>query len=315
MKKWVFTVVPMLLCMTLISCNDIYLPSKSKNFSEDFCSTFRDKYAIIDPQLAYMSASLYEANGDGILLTLIDAPDKDWFVSGTWTYGSGFGGGEPSGETYVYQSESAPTPMEDWTIKSVKLYKTTQRKEDLHREHSIAFIEKNVKEMMTWFTQTSQELIVVEPKDFEKGAFSQELNESFSESEFLSPGLYDIHSVSSQSTSTFYYYLVFTFEENSNIVWYSYLYWCDGYLLLLRQIYSTYYNHTSYDKNYVILEGEFSETLKEALKADGWEEREYTPGSPPAEPDYTKDSQRFPNDSELIPSDTNLPAETTPPGR
>lgn len=131
MKKLLVLLVILVLCIQLFSCNRNRLPLTSDNFSKDFVNSFSDNYRLVDPQLAYVTASPWEVeikakddqDADRLYLSLIDNVDKAQFISVTERYDVYMGA--PGYSLFVYQAQNAPTPMKDWTIKSIKILETT----------------------------------------------------------------------------------------------------------------------------------------------------------------------------------------------
>ena len=65
MKKSIIKIVfsfftTVVLCAQLVSCQRSVLPLTSDNFPKDFVNSFFENYRLVDPQLAYVTASPWE---------------------------------------------------------------------------------------------------------------------------------------------------------------------------------------------------------------------------------------------------------------
>ena len=220
MKKVVVLLVILVLCTQLFSCQTNSLPLTSDHFPKDFVNSFSDNYRMVDPQLAYVTASPWEVeikgdNDERLYLSLIDNVDKAHFVSATER--EDYYKGAPSYSVFVYQTSDAPTPMKDWTIKSVKVLEVTPIADT--KENALSFSEKYMEALLASST-------VLLTYDNGNGSdFLDMIKSAYSTAETLQshPGI--IRGTDSNHPDYLRYYsLLIEFNESDNIIWHSYLF-------------------------------------------------------------------------------------------
>jgi len=220
MKKIVVFLLIFVLCTQLFSCNSSNLPLTSDNFSQEFVDTFLDNYRLVDPQLAYVTASPWEVeikvnNDEKLYLSLIDSVDKAHFVSVTER--TVLYMGPPSHLVYVYQTSAAPSPMKDWTIKSIKVLEVKPITEA--EESAVSLSEKYIDTLLASST-------VLHTYDNDNGSdFLDMIKNAYSTAEALPshPGIIS-GTDSNQPNSLHYYSLLIEFNESDNIIWHTYLF-------------------------------------------------------------------------------------------
>lgn len=234
MKKLLLLLLIIALCTQLFSCNNDNLPLTSDNFSQDFVNSFFDNYRLVDPQLAYVTASPWEVeikidNDEMLYLSLIDDVDKGHFVSVTEQIK--FYMGAPGYRVCVYQTSAAPTPMEDWTIKSIRVLEVVPFRDN---KNDVILRSENYMENMLTSSTVLHTYDNNNDSDFfdtVKDAYSMaETAELFSSS------------VTYMTKATEYtshqYSLLIEFNESNNIIWHSYL---------LKDSDNIYFECTTYD--------------------------------------------------------------------
>lgn len=228
MKKLLVLLVILILCIQLISCNRNRLPLTSDNFSKDFINSFSDNYRLVDPQLAYVTASPWEVeikakddqDTDRLYLSLIDNVDKARFISVTERYD--YYMGAPSYSVLVYQTPDSPTPMKDWTIKSIKILETTPFADS---EENVLLLSE--KYMETLIASSA----VLRTYDNDNGSdFLDMMKNAYSTAEkferYQSPATRVTRSSGQPSDLNYLiknYSLLIEFNECDNIIWHSYL--------------------------------------------------------------------------------------------
>jgi len=225
MKKLLVLLVILVLCIQLFSCNR--LPLTSDNFPKDFVNSFSDNYRLVDPQLVYVTASPWEIetkakddqDADRLYLSLIDNVDKAQFISVTERYD--YYMGAPSYSVLVYQTPNSPTPMKDWTIKSIKILETTQFADS--EENVLLLSEKYMGTLLAYST-------VLRTYDNNNGSdFLDMIKNAYSTAEKFerySAGITGTNRVirsSGQPSYLLEYSLLIEFNECDNIIWHSYL--------------------------------------------------------------------------------------------
>lgn len=222
MKRTLLLTVSFLLCISLLSCRSNTLPLTSDNFQKDFVSSFFDTYHMVDPQLAYVSASQWEieikTNGahsrDSLYLALIDNVDKAQFVSGIERNGAYMGAA--SYYIYVYQNADAPSPMKDWTIKSIRILEITpfaNAYEDVlvrSKKYMDTIISSSVV-LQTYDRDNNPQFV-----DMIRSAYAEPVTQELLTS--VIRGTND-----EQPDLLRYYLLLIDFNESKDIIWYSYL--------------------------------------------------------------------------------------------
>lgn len=255
----------LILCIILVSCSSEY-PSTSDNFDADFRRSFPEKYSVKDPHLLFMTASPYEAKmEDNILLSVIDGVDKNMFVAGAQL---SYFMGKSYEKVYVYQTEDAPTPMKDWTIKNIYLIKSSGNYQ-YTGDGSNGRIN-----VMQRHLERSEILKLYTRYDESEARFIESMKESY---------LYAINRPGAASVSPRLgsHQLLFTFEECPNIVWISDLWWANGYFFIeVNTVESSepplYYGDDR--RTFGLIKEEFGEMIRQALISGGWVEPEHIPG-------------------------------------
>lgn len=220
MKKIIVFSVVFVLCAQLLSCNSSNLPLTSDNFSKDFVTGFSDNYRLVDPQLAYVTASPWEVeikvnNDERLYLSLIDDVDKAQFVSVTERHD--YYMDPPSYRLFVYQAPDAPTPMKDWTVKRVRVLEVTPIADT--KEDAVSFSEKYTEALLG-----SSDVLYTYDND-NGSDFLDMIKSAYLAAETLQshPGMIR-GTDSDQPDYLRYYSLLIEFNENDNIVWHSYLF-------------------------------------------------------------------------------------------
>lgn len=220
MKKMFVLLLILLLCIQLFSCEKNDLPLTSDNFSQDFVSSFSDNYRLVDPQLAYVTASPWEVeikvnNDEKLYLSLIDNVDKAHFVSVTER--KEYYMGSPSYNVFVYQTSDAPTPMKNWTIKSIRVLEVTPIAET--KDNALSLSERYMETLLASST-------VLHTYDNGNGSdFLDMIKSAYSTAETLQTHPSIIRGTdSNQPNYLRYYSLLIEFNESDNIIWHSYLF-------------------------------------------------------------------------------------------
>ena len=220
MKKVLMLLLVIVLCAQFFSCKRSNLPLTSDNFSKDFVNSFSDNYRLVDPQLAYVTASPWEVeikvnNDERLYLSLIDNVDRTHFVSATERVD--YYMGAPSYEVFVYQTSDAPIPMKDWTIKSIRVLEVTPIAET--KENALSFSERFMEALLSSST-------VLHTYDNNNGSdFLDMIKRAYLTAETLQshPGIIR-GTDSNQPNYLRYYSLLIEFNESDNIIWHSYLF-------------------------------------------------------------------------------------------
>ena len=239
MKNIVVLLLIIVLCTQLFSCQKNSLPSTSDNFSKDFVNSFLDNYRLVDPQLAYVTASPWEIEIKGnnheklyYYLALIDNVDREQFISVTER--KDYYMGAPSYRLFVYQTSAAPTPMKDWTIKSIRVLEVPSF---IDSEDNVLLHSKNYREnilasstvLHTYDNNNASDFF-----DMIKNAYSMaETAERLSSSITYADKTTEDHMLH-------FYSLLIEFNESDSIIWHS---------KLLKASDNIYFECTTYDAN------------------------------------------------------------------
>ncbi len=129
-------IISLFLCVILLlagtSCSLSGLPSSSDNFSKEFLESFPDVYFCEEANTAFISCCAEEASysykqSDGGSLeysfAIINGIDKEMFVAVKEHHFILMPGGYLP-KLKVYQTANSPSPMKDWSIKSISLYES-----------------------------------------------------------------------------------------------------------------------------------------------------------------------------------------------
>lgn len=183
---------------------------------------------MVDPQLAYVTASPCEVeikakdnqDADRLYLSLIGNVDKAQFISVTEQYD--YYMGAPSYSVLVYQTPNSPTPMKDWTIKSIKIIETTQFADS--EENVLLLSEKYMETILAYST------VLHTYDNGNDSDFLDMIKNAYSTAEkfewYQSPAGRVKRSrgqPSDLNSSIEYYSLLIEFNECDNIIWHSYL--------------------------------------------------------------------------------------------
>ena len=220
MKKVFMLLLVIVLFTQFFSCQRNNLPLTSDNFSQDFVNSFLDNYRLVDPQLAYVTASPWEVevkvdNDERLYLSLIDNVDKAHFVSVTERVA--YHMGPPSYMVFVYQTADAPKPMKDWTIKNIRVLEVTPIAET--EENALLFSENYMEALLASSN-------VLHTYNNDNGLdFLDMIKSAYLTAETLQshPGIIK-GTDSSQPDYLRYYSLMIEFNESDNIIWHSYLF-------------------------------------------------------------------------------------------
>lgn len=260
MKRTIALLMALLICLSFSSCQVTELPAHSDNFDSVFIKSFFTNYSPADPQLYYFSASPWEAEfgegSDKYLLAGIENTDPADFVSlSKYTFFIG----KPAVDIRIYQSQSAPNPMADWTINSITLLSGNLPfvPNDVNNVSESDYAQK----VMEYNLSVSDEV-----KVFARREWRELLNfvaESYKTS-YSSPGRnfksvckYEEDGVPGESYEEYTrYYLLVRFEESSNIVWLTQLYHENGEL---------YFTHGIRQYEYCALGSNYSQTIAEFI--------------------------------------------------
>ena len=257
MKKVFMLLLVIVLFTQFFSCQRNNLPLTSDNFSQDFVSSFFDNYRLVDPQLAYVTASPREVeikvdNDEKLYLSLIDSVDKAQFVSVIER--EDYYMGAPSYNVFVYQTSDAPTPMKDWTIKSIRVLEVTPIAET--EENALSFSERYMEALLSSST-------VLHTYDNNNGSdFLDMIKSAYLTAETLQshPGIIR-GTDSNQPNYLRYYSLLIEFNESDNIIWHSYLF---------EDSDNIYFECTTYDaddvKRYGFSMAKIDETFVEEIR-------------------------------------------------
>ena len=300
MNKKILTILLLLTILChFVSCANASLPEKI--FDSEFKNSFSEKYKLVDTNLKYLSASEFDIKVNNhptsrgtLHLSKIDDTDINTFVAVSDIDFVVMPGGGYRSNIYVYQSESAPSPMTDWTIQSVVLLNgilygaETDFWDDPFRaetEDISVVLEKLAENYMNYYIENSQTL--KEYSSSENESFVSGLKLSYQNGsedntkslkapyKLLSDGLYD-------------YSLLVRFEENSNIVWHTYLYQLNGKLYMECCPYGEekYYVQLSDEINnelIPLIEADSKQDIPDSTTAEGTEETTEDPYQPTTE--------------------------------
>ena len=219
MKRVFVLLVILVLCTQLFSCNSNNLPLTSDNFPKDFVNSFSDNYRMIDPQLAYVTASPWEVeikfnSDERLYLSLIDNVNKAQFISGTER--KDYYKGAPSYSVFVYQTSDSPIPMNDWTIKSIRFLEITPFADT--KENVLLRSEKYMETILASST-------VLHTYNDNDSDFFHMIKSAYSTSETFERRPSMIRGTNSNQPDYLRYYsLLIEFNESDNIIWHSYLF-------------------------------------------------------------------------------------------
>lgn len=220
MKKLFVLLLILLLCIQLFACDRNDLPLTSDNFSQDFVNSFSDDYRLVDPQLAYVTASPWEIeikvnNDEKLYLSLIDTVDKAHFVSVTER--KDYYMGSPSYNVFVYQTADALSPMKNWTIKSIRVLEVTPIAET--KRNALSLSERYMETLLA-------SSAVLHTYDNDNGSdFLDMIKSAYSTAEILQSHPPLVRGTDSNQPSYLRYYsLLIEFNESDSIIWHSYLF-------------------------------------------------------------------------------------------
>lgn len=238
----------------------------SENFPKEFCDSIYEKYPYFDEKLYYYSASPWEAefrvdnkNISRIALARIDGVDSSDYIAATEI---SIFIGAPDFSTYIYQSEDAPLPMRDWTIKDVTLYVCNWLYHAPGKSEQADFAQ-NIME----YHMTKLEEIKVFDRENES-AFIDYVKAAYAEPIEGLTGVYAIREeffnteLSTKDSNGFY--LLVRFEENDNIVWLAPVSEKDG-MLYLECTVSRSLRTLGESQSYLPLGEEYSQIIAELI--------------------------------------------------
>ena len=239
----------LMLCVMFASCGPD-LPITSENFDKDFYKSFEEKYSVQDENLLYMTAGPLEVKmKNSICLALIDGVDKNMFVAGV-QYKILMGPGHYD-QMYIYQTEDAPIPMEDWTIKNICLINTAT-----NPNWRYVSDEADAKRLMLTCLESNEILKLYTKYDESEARFVESMKETYSKRLLVSFPRFDGN-----------YHLLFTFEECPNIVWVSTLWWANGYFFIEVNSKSDIDSYNQY-RTFGLINEESGEMIRQALIAE-----------------------------------------------
>lgn len=273
MTKFISNIIVVMICFSLVSCRSDTIPRYSKNFDRDFVDAFEDNYIFCDPQLAYFTASPYEVkleskkdDVDTLYLSVIDDVDKEFFVACTAIeirYN-----GPSSYYNRVYQHSNAPIVMDEWKISKVSLIASTapHTSSDTTSTNASSRAEGFIKEFLeasstlgTFDTSTSLGVL-------------KAIKDAYQNRIFYKNGQADSPSgIRTQDDvwGAVFYSILIQFEENSNIVWNTYL--CELEDGVYFECFS--YENGTIKREYARLDDDFAATVRKLID-------DYSKGSP-----------------------------------
>jgi len=254
--------------MSLYSCRRSPYPNHSENFTREFVDEFFNNYSVQDAQLSYFTAQTHEIeiSPADLRLARIDETDQNLFLSGTKVNYPLKGVGN-SYTVFVYQHKDAPIPMKDWTVKSISLLSNNDLTLNSYNDDSV----DRYKNLMNDFINSGKELNQFENND-ENKVIIDAVNNAYTKAEKHDREPQVISDNNVDIIKRKYYILLIEFEENPNIVWYSYLYGSGENLYIRHQFYAEpQYQYESYWHNYYgSLSDECFMFIKDLLLSDGW---------------------------------------------
>jgi len=254
--------------MSLYSCRRSLYPNHSENFTREFVNDFFNYYSVQDAQLSYFTAQTHEIeiSPADLRLARIDETDQNMFLSGTEVQYPLKGVGN-SYKVFVYQHKDAPIPMKEWTVKSISLLSNNDLTLNSYNDESV----DRYKNLMNDFINSGKELNQFENND-ENKVIIDAVNNAYTKAEKHDREPQVISDNNVDIIKRKYYILLIEFEENPNIVWYSYLYGSGENLYIRHQFYAEpQYQYESYWHNYYgSLSDECFMFIKDLLLSDGW---------------------------------------------
>ena len=237
----------------------------SENFPKDFCDSLYEKYPYFDENLYYFSASPWEAefrvdNKDisRVALAQIDGVDKSDFIAATEI---SIFIGAPDFNTRIYQSEDAPLPMRDWTIKDIGLYVCNwlyfapgKSEQADFAQNIMEYHMTKLEEIKVFGRENESEFI-----DYVKAAYADPVE-----------GLIGVYGIREEFVNELGtkdskgFYLLVRFEENDNIVWMAPVSEKDG-MLYLECTVSNSLRTLDENQSYLPLGEEYSQIIAELI--------------------------------------------------
>ena len=264
MTKFISSIIVVVICFSLVSCRSDTLPRYSKNFDRDFVDAFEDNYIFCDPQLAYFTASPYDVkieskkdDVDTLYLSVIDDVDKELFVACTAKKIRYIG--PTSYYNRVYQHSNAPIVMDEWEISKVSLIASTfptssyiESPNPSSRAESFIKAHLETNDVLgTFDPSTAPELFNSIKTAFQNRIFYKN-GQADSPSGIRTPD---------EPFGAIYYSLLIQFEENSNIVWNTYL--CEHEDGVYFECYS--YENETLKREYARLDDDFAATVRKLI--------------------------------------------------
>ncbi len=219
MKSTFASLLAIIMMLSLTSCMVTKdLPQESKNFPKEFTDTFFDNYYRSEPQLAYKTASPQEVEIKKSIddnsyynyyFALIENVDKEMFVAVSEQNPVVTLMGTYNEHVDVYQTSSSPNPMNDWTVKSISIYKW--RLDILYYRHEPDnFIGKLINEgtLLKKYQKGSDDAFISMIRD----AYDTQVMPS--DDIGISPT-----GQNNRGNGVYYCSLLVEFEESDNIVW------------------------------------------------------------------------------------------------
>ena len=237
----------------------------SENFPKDFCDSLYEKYPYFDENLYYFSASPWEAefrvdNKDisRVALAQIDGVDSSDFIAATEI---SIFIGAPDFNTRIYQSEDAPLPMRDWTIKDISLYVCNWLYSAPGKSEQADFAQNimeyhmtKLEEIKVFGRENESEFI-----DYVKAAYADPVE-----------GLIGVYGIREEFVNELGtkdskgFFLLVRFEENDNIVWMAPVSEKDG-MLYLECTVSNSLRTLDESQSYLPLGEEYSQIIAELI--------------------------------------------------
>lgn len=237
----------------------------SEDFPKEFCDSLYEKYPYFDENLYYFSALPWEAefrvdNKDisRVALAQIEGVDSSDFIAATEI---SIFIGAPDFNTRIYQSEDAPMPMRDWTIKDITLYVCNWlyfapgKSEQADFAQNIMEYHMTKLEQIKVFGRESESEFI----DYVKAAYAEPVEGLI--------GVYGIreefvNELGTKDSNGFY--LLVRFEENDNLVWMAPVSEKDG-MLYLECTVSNSLRTLDENQSYLPLGEEYSQIIAELI--------------------------------------------------
>lgn len=295
MKKSIFILFVLVLCLSLTSCGVVYnpyvyfdsdilfnidqVPDYSENFDEEFFKTFDEDYTF-EPRYAFYSASVWEAEEESEIedirtykrFSMIDGFENKEFVAVSNSQRWRFPILECSYSwVYVARHKDAPDPMKDWTLKSISVIASDKGHDPRETNYATAtdarYAEQtNGKSYITLEQLSVNQMSLFDTEEYRICTFDREhdaeLLDAFIES-YYSPtrienftGQFGLTGVSDTFRTEFY--IIVHFEESDNIVW------CDQ---LFRSIDSTelYSSSSLGGADHSVIKVEYAEKIIDSI--------------------------------------------------